>query len=53
VFPPGFALVLFTIQPDYMKVLFQNGIGVIAVIVSAVMAAIGFFWLRRMMTIEV
>src|ERR1700680_575429 len=32
VFPPGFALVLFAIQPDYMKVLFQNGIGVMAVI---------------------
>jgi tight adherence protein B len=53
VFPPGFALVLFAIQPDYMKVLFQNGIGVIAVIVSAVMAGVGFFWLRRMMAIEV
>jgi tight adherence protein B len=53
VFPPGFALVLFAIQPDYMKTLFQNGIGVIAVIVSAVMAGIGFFWLRRMMAIEV
>jgi len=53
VFPPGFALVLFAIQPDYMKTLFQNGVGVIAVIISAVMAGIGFFWLRRMMTIEV
>jgi tight adherence protein B len=53
IFPPGFALVLFAIQPDYMKVLFQNGIGVIAVIVSAVMAGIGFLWLRRMMQIEV
>ena len=53
VFPPGFALVLYGIQPDYMKVLFQNGIGVIAVIVSAVMAGIGFLWLRRMMQIEV
>jgi tight adherence protein B len=53
VFPPGFALVLFGIQPDYMKTLFTNGIGVVAVIVSAVMAGLGFFWLRRMMAIEV
>lgn len=53
VFPPGFALVLFAIQPDYMKTLFQNAVGIIAVIVSAVMAGIGFFWLRRMMQIEV
>jgi tight adherence protein B len=53
VFPPGFALVLFAIQPDYMKVLFDNGIGVVAVIIAAVMAGLGFFWLRRMMAIEV
>jgi tight adherence protein B len=53
VFPPGFALVLFAIQPDYMKVLFDNGIGVVAVIIATVMAGLGFFWLRRMMAIEV
>ncbi len=53
IFPPGFALVLFGIQPDYMKVLFQNSVGIMAVIVAAVMAGIGFFWLRRMMRIEV
>jgi tight adherence protein B len=53
IFPPGFAIVLYLIQPSYMKVLFQNGIGVVAVIVSAVMAVFGFFWLRKMMAIEV
>jgi tight adherence protein B len=53
IFPPGFALVLYAIQPDYMKTLFENSIGIIAVIVSAVMAGIGFLWLRKMMAIEV
>jgi tight adherence protein B len=53
VFPPGFAIVLYAIQPTYMKVLFENGIGVIAVIASGVMAVIGFFWLRKLMAIEV
>jgi tight adherence protein B len=53
IFPPGFAVVLYAIQPTYMKVLFENGIGVIAVIASGVMAVIGFFWLRKLMAIEV
>ncbi|HEV2309071.1 MAG TPA: type II secretion system F family protein, partial [Acidimicrobiia bacterium] len=53
IFPPAFALVLYVIQPQYMSVLFQNGIGIIAVGVSAVMAVFGFFWLRNLMQIEV
>jgi tight adherence protein B len=53
IFPPAFALILYAIQPDYMKVLFQETIGIIAVGVSAVMATFGFFWLRKLMAIEV
>jgi tight adherence protein B len=53
VFPPAFALVLYMIQPDYMKVLFESSIGVMAVIISAVMAGLGFVWLRKLMKIEV
>jgi len=53
IFPPAFAVVLYMIQPDYMTVLFENSIGVMAVIVSAIMAGIGFVWLRRIMAIEV
>jgi Flp pilus assembly protein TadB len=47
------AVVLYLVQPDYMKVLFQNSIGIMAVIISAVMAVIGYFWLRRTLAIEV
>jgi tight adherence protein B len=53
IFPPAFAVVLFVIQPDYMKVLFSETIGIMAVGVSAVMACMGFLWLRKMMKIEV
>jgi tight adherence protein B len=53
IFPPAFAVVLYIIQPDYMSVLFENSLGVMAVIVSAVMAVFGFFWLRKIMAIEV
>jgi tight adherence protein B len=53
IFPPAFAVVLYLIQPDYMKVLFEESIGIIAVVVSAVMAGLGFLWLRKLMAIEV
>jgi tight adherence protein B len=53
IFPPLFALVLFAVQPSYMQTLFTNGLGILAVGVSAVMAILGFFWLRKLMAIEV
>lgn len=53
IFPPAFGVVLFMIQPDYMGVLFNDSLGVMAVIISAVMAGLGFVWLRKIMTIEV
>ena len=53
IFPPLFALVLFAVQPSYMQTLFTNTLGVLAVGVSIVMAVVGFFWLRKLMAIEV
>ena len=47
------ALVLYIVQPKYMVVLFQTGIGIMAVIASAVLACFGFWWLRTLMRIEV
>ena len=49
----AFAGVLYLIQPDYMGVLFQESIGIMAVIASAVMTFIGFIWLRKILQIEV
>lgn len=53
IFPPVFAVVLYVIQPDYMKTLFQDPVGIIAVVISAIMAGFGFIWLRKIMAIEV
>ena len=53
VFPPAFGGVLFLIQPDYMQLLFQDSLGILAVGASAIMAGFGFLWLRRIMAIEV
>lgn len=53
IFPPAFAVVLYMIQPDYMTTLFESAVGIVAVVVSAVMAGFGFLWLRKIMAIEV
>lgn len=53
VFPSAFAVILSVIQPAYMSTLFHNAIGIMAIMVSAVMAVFGFIWLRKIMAIEV
>jgi len=53
VFPPAFAGILYVVQPAYMGLLVDNALGIMAIGVSAVMAGIGFLWLRKIMTIEV
>lgn len=53
IFPPLFGGVLYLVQPSYMTVLLESSFGVLAVIVSAVMACLGFAWLRKIMAIEV
>ncbi len=53
IFPPAFGVVLYVVKPDYMSTLFKNSMGVMAVIGAAVLASVGFVWLRRIMKIEV
>ena len=53
IFPPLFGVVLYMVQPKYMNELFSSGLGITAVGVSAVVAVLGFVWLRKIMAIEV
>jgi tight adherence protein B len=53
IFPPAFAAMLFALQPDYMKLLFQETIGIIAVVIGAILSVVGWFWLARIVKIEV
>jgi tight adherence protein B len=53
IFPPGFALMLFILQPGYMNLLFQETIGIIAVVGGCILSVIGWFWLSRIVKIEV
>jgi len=53
IFPPAFAAMLFLLQPSYMKLLFSETIGIICVIGGAILSVIGWFWLSRIVKIEV
>jgi tight adherence protein B len=53
IFPPAFALMLFLIQPGYMNLLFQETIGVVCVVGGAILSVVGWFWLSRIVKIEV
>ena len=51
--PPGLMVVMWLMNPGYIKPLFQPGLGMIMLGVSVVMMAIGFFWMKKTITIEV
>jgi tight adherence protein B len=53
IFPPAFALLLYVMQPNYMSLLFGETIGIIAVVGGAILSVVGWFWLARIVKIEV
>lgn len=53
IFPPAFAGLLYVIRPNYIDTLLNDGMGIAAVVGAAVMAVLGFFWLRKIVAIEV
>ncbi len=44
---------LFLVAPDYMKTLFDDALGIAAVIAAGGLAIVGWFWLRKIVDIEV
>jgi tight adherence protein B len=53
IFPPAFALMLYLLQPGYMNLLFEETIGIVCVIGGAILSVVGWFWLSRIVKIEV
>ena len=47
------AVALSFINPDHMKLLFEDRMGQMMIIASIVMQAVGFFWIRQVIKIEV
>lgn len=53
IFPPAFGALLWVMQPDYIQQLFDHSTGVAALIVAGVLSVVGWFWLRKIVDIEV
>lgn len=51
ILPLGLGVVLFAINPDYMRTLFETSTGKMLLSGSGVMAVVGFYWMKK--TIEV
>jgi tight adherence protein B len=51
--PPVAGILLFLVAPDYMKTLFDETLGIAAVIGAGGLAVVGWFWLRKIVDIEV
>jgi tight adherence protein B len=52
-FPPVFGFFLFTTRRDYMEKLFSTSMGLLAIGVACVSTLVGWFWLRKIVKIEV
>ncbi len=51
--PAFLAVALMFINPDHMNTLFEESMGQMMIVASIVMQAIGFFWIRQVIKIEV
>ena len=53
IMPPALGAVMYTVNPSYMSPLFMMSAGHIMLGISAVMIALGFFWMKKIVTIDV
>jgi tight adherence protein B len=51
--PPLLGVVLMMVNPDHMNLLFHEKVGQQVLMVAVVMQVIGFFWIRKVIRIEV
>jgi tight adherence protein B len=51
--PPALAIALSMLNPEHMKLLFDDRTGQMALMIALVMQAVGFFWISRIIKIEV
>ena len=51
--PVGLAVIMYVINPSYMRVLFHDSLGRIMLGAGILMASFGFWWMKKTITIEV
>jgi tight adherence protein B len=53
ILPPGLAAVMFVMNRDYILQLFDDTLGYVFIGLALVAMAIGFAWMKKIITIEV
>lgn len=53
VLPIGLGLAMYVLNPDYMSLLWDSGIGQVMLAVGAVLMAGGFFWMSKIVKIDI
>ncbi|MBI2704086.1 MAG: type II secretion system F family protein [Actinobacteria bacterium] len=53
ILPIGLGFIMFLINPDYMGQLYKTTLGIIFSIAALVAMAIGFFWMKKIIDIEI
>jgi tight adherence protein B len=51
--PLGMLAILWAINPEYIEVLFDDGLGQFMLIGGALLAGVGFYWLKKIVEIEI
>ena len=51
--PVGLGLIMYSINPEYVKVLFHDALGQGLLIGATVLAIIGFYWMKKTIDIEI
>jgi tight adherence protein B len=51
--PAGLAVTLYFLNPEHMELLFKERLGQMMLVTAMVMQTIGFFWIRKVIRIEV
>lgn len=51
--PPGLAVVMYVMNPEYIGRLFNDGIGIGMLVAACVSMLIGFAWMKKVITIEI
>jgi tight adherence protein B len=51
--PPGLGLVMWVLNPSYMESLLSESLGHILLILAAISMGIGFYWMKRIISIEI
>ena len=51
--PVGIGLYMFAVNPEYIKLLFTTTIGIVMLIVAGCLLAVGIYWMRKIVDIDV